>query len=218
MGNIISVALGTEKLGNVVRAAAIDVACLAAVLAGAVLLARLLQALAVRAIALVAGATSANVIVGYLTYPGVLFHELSHALAALLSGARVTGISLGRVAAADGSGWVLGSVTFVPRGPKLLQAFQLALTGIAPALTGLAGLAALVHFGPALCSKPWHGALLVYLFICVLLHMDLSQADVARILEGLPLVALTAFVVFLFIPQEPERLIAWMQGLFHASS
>ena len=215
MGNIIGVVLGTEKLSDVVRVAAIDVACLAAVLAGAVLLARLLQALAVRAIAFVAGAASANVIVGYLTYPGVLFHELSHALAAILSGARVTGISLGRVAAADGSGWVLGSVSFVPRGPKLLQAFQLALTGIAPALTGLAGLAALVHFGPALCSKPWHWALLAYLFICVLLHMDLSSADITRILEGLPLVALTAFVVFLFVPQNPAQLAAAVLTRLH---
>ena len=208
MGNIIDVVRGTVKLGDVARTAALDVACLAGALAAVVLVSKLLEWLTVRAIAFVAGATSANVIAGYLTYPGVLFHELSHALFALLSGARVTGVSLGRVAASDGSGWVLGSVTFVPRGPKLLQAFQLALTGIAPSVCGLAALAALAHFGPGLCSKPWHWVLLVYLFICVLLHIDLSQADVARILEGLPLVALAAFVVFLFVPQRPAQLAA----------
>lgn len=214
MGNIFGVLAGTAKLSDVARIAALDVLVVVAMAVVAMLASSLLQAVTKGVIALVAGSASADLIEGYLTYPGVVFHELSHALFATISGAKVTGISLSRTPLADGSGYVLGSVTFVTRGNRVLRSFQLALTGVAPLITGLAAMYLMLRYAFPACTKPWHWAVWGYLFLCVLLHTELSGTDLTRILEGLPIILLILFVVFLVCPRDPATMVRTIAGWF----
>ena len=199
MPTIVDVILNGASLAQVALNAALDVGVVCALLAATVLVSRLLETCAVHLIALVAGSGSAWLIEGTLTYPGVVYHELSHALFAVVSGARVTSISLRKRTASDG-GTVLGSVQFVPRGPRLVQSLQLLLTGIAPAITGLAGMAAVAALAFPRCSEPWHWAIWIYLFACLLLHSGLSRQDLKGVGRGAPLVVAALFVVFLLAP------------------
>ena len=207
MPNILDVIAHNASLAAVAQAAAADLALVCAALAATVLASRLLEDLAVRLIALVAGSGSALLVESYLTYPGVAFHELSHALFATLSGARVTSFSLRRRAAPDG-GYILGSVQFVPRGNRVLQSFQTLLSGIAPAACGLAGMAAIALLAFPRCTAAWHWAAWVYLFVCLLLHSSLSRQDLKGVWAGVPAVAAVLFVAFLLVPFDAAGLVA----------
>ena len=215
MANIFSVVAGTAKLSDVLKTAALDTLCVVAIVAVTMLISSLLQAVVKGLISIVAGSASANIIEGYLTYPGVVYHELSHALFATISGAKVTSISLKRTPLADGSGYVLGSVTFVPRGNKVLQSFQLAFTGIAPLVTGMLAMYLMARYAFPACTKPWHWIVWGYLFLCVLLHTELSGTDLTRILEGLPIILVILFVVFLMVPQDPKAMVRTVLGWFN---
>ena len=200
MPNIIDAAQGTASLSGVAVCALLDVALVIVLVALTVIASRLLEKLAVSLIALVAGSGSAMLIESYLTYPGVVYHELSHALFALVTGARVTKISLKRRPAPDGQGYILGSVQYIPRGGRVLQSFQLLLTGLAPSITGLAGMAAIATFAFPRCSATWHWVIWIYLFVCLLLHSGLSRQDLKGVWAGAPIVVLILFVVFLLFP------------------
>lgn len=60
-----------------------------------------------------------------LTYIGVIHHELSHAFLAILTGAKVLKISLAKKGTVHNG--QLGSVTFAPRGPKVIRNIQCTL-------------------------------------------------------------------------------------------
>ena len=214
MGNIFDALRGTAALSDVAVAAVLDVLCVVLVVVAVMLLSRVLEAVAKGVISLFVGSGGASVVEGYLTYPGVVFHELSHALFALVSGARVTGISLRRRPSADGRGWVLGSVTFVPRGNRVLQSFQLAFTGAAPLVTGMAAMYLMLRYAFPACTETWQELVWGYLFLCVLLHTELSRADLRRILEGLPIVLLVLFAIFLVVPQDPRSMLLTVASWF----
>lgn len=70
-----------------------------------------------------------------LTAIGVIFHELSHLVMTLLTGAKVGRVSLFRIFRKSDDP-TLGYVEYYPRGPKPLQYIQRTLIGIAPAVFG----------------------------------------------------------------------------------
>ena len=72
-------------------------------------------------------------LINYITFVGVMHHELSHALLAFLSGAKVTEIKLFRIHHNDGA---LGYVAYAPRGNFILQSIQKVVTSIAPIICG----------------------------------------------------------------------------------
>lgn len=207
MPNIIDAATGSATLLSVVQNAALDLAFVCVLVLATILVSRLLEELAMWLIALFAGSGSANLIEGYLTYPGVAWHEFSHALFATITGAKVTSISLRRRPAPDGKGYILGSVLYVPRGPRALQSLQMFLTGIAPAITGLAGMAAIALLAFPNCTEIWQWIIWIYLFICLLLHSGPSGQDLKGVGAGAPLVALVLFVVFLLLPFDAPALV-----------
>lgn len=207
MPNIIDAAMGSATLLSVVQNAALDLAFVCALVLATILVSRLLEELALWLIAFFAGSGSANLIEGYLSYPGVAWHELSHALFAAITGAKVTSISLRRRPAPDGKGYILGSVMYVPRGPRALQSLQMFLTGIAPAITGLAGMTAIALFAFPNCTEVWQWIIWIYLFICLLLHSGPSGQDLKGVGAGAPLVALILFAVFLFVPFDAPALV-----------
>ena len=146
-----------------------------------------------RALGTALGSSAAWFFANYLTLPGVLHHELSHALAALITGARVRHFSV------IPSGNSLGHVEIVPRGPGILRGLQLSFSAVAPVLFGMCTLAAsLWYIYPSLAGPGWK-ILFWYLLVCVVLHMTLSRADWKSFLKGAAGTYLLLFAVFLVI-------------------
>lgn len=164
MDTIVDVVSGHAELSAVLITAACDVALIVALVAVVVIVSGVLKRILVGLIAFVAGSGSAEVVEGYLTFPGVVYHELSHALFAMLSGARVKSISFKRRPLPDGSGNVLGSVNFSPRGNRVARSFQLALTGIAPLVTGIVAMVLIAFAAYPQCTETWQRAVWAYLF------------------------------------------------------
>ncbi|MBR3575037.1 MAG: hypothetical protein IKN97_07705 [Lachnospiraceae bacterium] len=130
----------------------------------------------------------------YLTIPGVMWHELSHALFAFVTLAKVNKIELFKPR--NGS---LGRVNFTPRGPYLLRCLQLSLASCAPVITGMLAVFGYMHLiGSYSFSLPVH-ILLGYLIICIVLHMTMSGADLKLYFKGILVFFILFFVCSLFI-------------------
>ena len=114
-----------------------------------------------------------------LAVPGVLHHELSHAIAALLTGARVRSFT---IIPRDGA---LGQVGIVPRGSKLMQGLQLSFSAVAPVLFGIGTLLLSLQYILPSLNAPWQHILFWYLIVCLVLHMTLSGADWKNFLRGI---------------------------------
>ncbi len=141
----------------------------------------------------VIGIRPAFVLRNYLTYPGTVHHELSHALAGLITGARVESISL------IPKGNELGSVKIVPQGNLFLKSLQLSLTAIAPVVTGCVNLCLMWRFLLPLAAGIWQKILFWYLFISILFHMSMSGADYKNFFKGLLPSVLSLFILFLLL-------------------
>lgn len=154
------------------------------------------------ALAAAMGRRSAALFVNYLTFPGVILHECSHALLAVLTGARVTHI---RFFAPDGNS--LGSVTMSPRGNFLTKSLQYGMSAIAPAFCSLLWLYLLRRFlYPAAQTQIWVMVLFVYLCVSILLHASLSGADIKAGLKGLPGCFLVIFLILVLGRIDPGQL------------
>lgn len=154
-----------------------------------------------------------SLIESYLTLPGVLFHECSHALFATLSGAHVTEMNLIPRAEPDGS-MTLGYVTYETRGGKFARSIQSTLASIAPTIMGLIAMGAILMFAIPACEN--NGVLSLiwwYLFLCLILHSEMSAQDIKVAMSGLPFVCLGLFVIFLFFPLDIEWWIAAFQSI-----
>ncbi len=118
--------------------------------------------------------------VNYLTFPGTIIHELSHALFGFITGAKITEI---RFFDKPSSGR-LGHVTYAPRGKLAVRAFQNTVISCAPVVTGLiiisALYTALTKYTLAIPTK----VLLFYLMISVICHMSMSNEDIKNYLKG----------------------------------
>lgn len=132
-----------------------------------------------------------------LTFPGTILHELSHALFAWATGAKVQKIKM--ITFFDSHR--LGYVNFQPCGKKSQQRIQLALTSCAPVLTGIIALHIILLLFPSAVA-PWHQVLLVYLFISIFNHMSMSNQDIKNYLRGLvsvfPIMMIFFYAVRLF--------------------
>ena len=127
-----------------------------------------------------------------LTFIGTVHHELAHALFALLSGAKVTKVELFCV-----RGDQLGCVEFYPRGTAFTKSIQMTLASIAPVICGGASLCVLSWLWKYRCVVIWQYVLVVYLFISIFLHMNMSTQDVKNALRGMPLTIVICYVIFL---------------------
>jgi hypothetical protein len=126
-----------------------------------------------------------------LTFIGVVHHELSHALFAFITGAKIMEIKLFTLNGGDS----LGHVKFAPRGNWLFQSIQLCLASIAPMVTGFISLWLLYQY--YLVSSLSGVGLVLFFYVCIsiLLHMRLSRQDISVALKGLP-VCFVLLVVF----------------------
>ncbi len=124
-----------------------------------------------------------------LTFPGVCYHELSHALFAFITGAKIKKIVLYQKKSKH-----LGYVEMVPRGPLPLRWLQLSFSACAPVISGLLGEGAILYVFRKVPLPVWAYFVLGFLFFCLLLHMEMSGADIKGYLKGI-----LFFFVFFFL-------------------
>lgn len=138
----------------------------------------------------------ANLII-YITFVGVMHHELSHALLAFLSGAKVTEIKLFRIHHKDGA---LGYVAYAPRGNFILQSIQKVATSIAPIICGFISSNLLwLYVRPVAMENIWSICLFYYVLVSIILHMSLSKQDIKVMKGGLLVVIALMIILFYFI-------------------
>lgn len=139
------------------------------------------------------GGRAAFIFRNYLTWPGTVHHEFSHALLAFITGAKVTRISL------IPHGQALGQVEYSPRGGRILQAIQMSLSSIAPILCGIVTETFLIMKFLPLCDIWWKYAVLAYFVVSIFLHMTLSREDMINLWNGFIPAIFVLYCVFLII-------------------
>lgn len=128
-----------------------------------------------------------------LTFVGTMHHELSHALLATITGAKVTEIHLIKM-----SGDTLGSVNFIPRGHKVFKNIQYCMAALAPVLCGFVSLFLMfnyINLDPSLNMKTWQWIAVIYIEVSIFLHMTLSKADMDMAVKGMPTVMIIIFFI-----------------------
>ena len=125
------------------------------------------------------GPKFANIFFNRVLFLGTIIHELSHALFATLSGAKVTKIKLFNF-----KDDVLGYVNYMTQGNKLKQAFQMSLTSCAPTVAGISidifVVWYMLNFKTNIATK----LLLIFVLLCVTDHMSMSNLDIKNYIKG----------------------------------
>ena len=137
------------------------------------------------------GPAAAFYLGNYLTFIGTVHHEFSHALLAVLTGARVTRISL------IPRGTQLGCVEFKTSLHPVLRAIQLVLVSAAPVICGTASLVLMHSYLLDYCRQGWQAIVYWYVFISIFVHMSLSGQDISNILRGSPVCLLIVYGIVL---------------------
>lgn len=163
-----------------------DLAC-GAVLALAALLAipvvgmvaGYLRSAAQRGIARLAGSGAAFAVMNYLTFPGVIVHELAHALVAKAMGCRIDEVELFRP-----SGDSLGYVRFTCRGSRGKMSLQAAAASCAPVFIGFFAIRALAALAARFSAYWGAGIVLYHAAFSVACHMTMSGQDLKNYAKG----------------------------------
>ena len=135
-----------------------------------------------------------------LTFVGVVWHELSHALFAFITGAKVEKISFYHK-----EGDHLGCVRFRPRGGWIARSVQLSLSACAPVVMGMMALLGLYLTVHSFHLPVWGIVIAWYLFISVLVHMDMSKEDLESYARGIPFFLILFFAAaYIFFLTSPE--------------
>ena len=140
------------------------------------------------------GSAATYVVMNYLTFVGVVHHEIAHGVYALLTGAKVTEFAPFKPQKSEDGGMSLGHVNYIPRGPWFLRSIQNYLSSMAPTIQGVVSLY-FMRFLWALEMPFILRAVLAYFGISILVHMDMSPADVKIMAKGLPVCMCLIFVV-----------------------
>ena len=126
-----------------------------------------------------------------LTFPGVMYHELSHAFFAFITGAKINEIKLYQKREGH-----LGYVNYTPRGPWAFRCLQLSVASCGPVIAGIIALVGLIYTFTEYAFMPvWGKGILIYLGISVLIHMDMSYADLKSYVKGIPFFIILIFVI-----------------------
>lgn len=117
----------------------------------------------------------------YSTCIGVMIHELSHALLAILTGAKVISVTLFQV---ESDKKTLGEVSFITRGNCIFRGIQASFASAAPMFIGtVLLLVSFTYIKPLLAS--WQLVIFWYVAISIFLHMSLSNQDVKNIFSNI---------------------------------
>lgn len=141
-----------------------------------------IRSLIIYILSAVVGLSLAALIINKITFFGTIVHELSHALMAVLTGAKVKGINLFYLIPRSDA---LGTTYVVFSKNALLQSIQRVFVAIAPIIGGITVIY-LLNTLPL--DKKWMLYLIRYLQISVLLHLSISKTDMRVGVSGLPIV------------------------------
>ena len=131
-------------------------------------------------------ASRAGLIFRLFTFTGVLFHELYHALFAILTGAAIKSI---HISIKNGD----GNTEVYLRGNDLMQSVQQSVSAMGPVLGGMASVYLLCFIAYPLKQNILYHIFIIYLAVSIFLHSDMSRQDMKVWLRGLP-----GFLIFLF--------------------
>lgn len=133
-----------------------------------------------------------------LTFIGVIHHELSHLILALIFGAKVKKFKLFEV-----KNGTLGHVDIIPRGNIFIRSLQLAMCGMAPVICGCISLYLLYYdiYNTGIDELLNIKTLIeIILMIQISYHMSMSKPDFKAALKGLWLVYIILVIALYFIP------------------
>lgn len=129
-----------------------------------------------------------------ITFIGVIHHELSHALLAFFTGAKIKKISLYKMENGH-----LGSVSYVPRGLFIMRSIQMSLASAAPVFMGAITELLLINYLRGNSVSTFVMVILSYVLISIAVHMDMSTEDIVVYLKGAPCCYALFFVAILIV-------------------
>lgn len=129
-------------------------------------------------------------IANYLTFVGTMHHELSHAIFAFCTGAKIIKIDLFYP-----EGHTLGKVIFKPRGNTITKSIQLTMSAIAPVVLGCITEYFLISYVSANSLNDIASFIIYYLIISILLHMTMSKQDIKNAIRGLPICTIIVYCI-----------------------
>lgn len=129
-------------------------------------------------------------IANYLTFVGTMHHELSHAIFAFCTGAKIIKIDLFYP-----EGHTLGKVIFKPRGNAVTKSIQLTMSAIAPVVLGCITEYFLISYVSANSLNGIASFIIYYLIISILLHMTMSKQDIKNAIRGLPICTIIVYCI-----------------------
>lgn len=140
----------------------------------------------------------AIVFCNYVTFPGVILHELSHALLVKLTGGQVTKM---RIFWPDKTGR-LGYVNFTTKGSFFKRRLQLICASCAPVLMGYLYLYILYHVLQVFDLKWYVVTIIIYFMISIFNHMSMSNQDLENYIKGsiflFPVLTVILFLMIYF--------------------
>lgn len=143
----------------------------------------------------VTGRNIASFIINRVLFIGTVFHELSHALFAKISGAKVIKIRCLVVFSKD----TLGYVNFVTQGSAMSQSIQCCLASCAPVLTAFFTVPMFVWLSITYSGNVLYNILFAYCAVSILCHASMSSADLDLYRKGAvcvyPMLTLFVFAV-----------------------
>lgn len=154
-----------------------------------------IEQMQMRLLSKVFGIRVAEFVCNRLLFLGTVVHELSHALFAFISGAKVTKIRCFTLFSKN----TLGYVEFCTIGGPFRRSFQLAFASCAPTVVGCAILMGIFHVWKLPNISITFRAFLIYFGFSVLNHMSMSDADVKNYMKGyifLFMIFLVFFMMF----------------------
>lgn len=140
---------------------------------------QLLKSIIYRIITFAFGLKAAYFIDTKLTFVGVIVHELSHALMAVITLAHVNGMSLFNIIPRNGT---LGEVQVSFSVNPILGSVQKFFVGIAPLISGTL----ILMYMSKLSLTGWQESLKLYIMISILYHMSISKQDLKVSIAGIP--------------------------------
>ena len=154
-----------------------------------------IRSFAVRSYVLGIGPKFSGFIDSKITFIGVIHHELSHMLLAIITGAKVKNFSLFRL-----SGSNLGEVNIAQRGPFIIRKIQQSLTAVAPVICGAVSIYLLYVFQLNTLEFGLNTGNIISIIIAMHIgyHMTLSKQDVKVAFGGIIVTTLILFIVCYF--------------------
>lgn len=148
----------------------------------------------IRVTARATGFSVARFILNRAMFMGTVFHECSHALAAILTGANVVKMCCFTLF----SKTKLGYVEFETVGGRVKRSLQLSMVSCAPVLTGFITVPLFANL--AVSASSWVLRIVFgWIALSILCHMSMSKADVQMYVKGaivvLPLLSMIVFIV-----------------------